>query len=71
VRALALALIIAPHLIAAPHPAVEGSLAPAALQKEFRLATTVGNALFWLALGVVSTLTFRKLSRSTVSPPGA
>jgi cobalt transporter subunit CbtA len=70
IRALGLALIIAPHVIAAPHPAVEGSLAPAALQKEFRLATTVGNALFWLALGVVSALTFRKLSRSAASLPG-
>ena len=63
-RAIALALIIAPHLIAAPHPAVEGSLAPASLQQEFRVATTVGNALFWLALGFASAWTFRKLEPS-------
>jgi cobalt transporter subunit CbtA len=62
VRALALLLIIAPHLIPAPHPAVEGSLVPAALQQEFRVATLVGNALFWLALGLASAWTFRKLA---------
>jgi len=64
VRVVALALIIAPHFIPAPHPAIEGSLAPAALQTQFRLATTVSNALFWLALGVAATATFRKLSRA-------
>ena len=60
-RVLGLGVIVAPHLIAAPHPAVESSLAPAELQSQFRLATTVCNAIFWLSLGVASGGAFRKL----------
>jgi cobalt transporter subunit CbtA len=60
-RVLALGVIVAPHLIPAPHPAVESSLAPAQLQSQFRLAATVCNAVFWLSLGVASAGAFRKL----------
>jgi cobalt transporter subunit CbtA len=60
-RILALALIVAPHLVPAPHPAVESSLAPAELQSQFRLATTVCNAVFWLSLGLASGVAFQKL----------
>jgi cobalt transporter subunit CbtA len=60
-RVLAIAIILAPHFIPAPHPAVEGSLAPASLQTEFRLATTIANALFWLLLGLVSAVAYRRL----------
>jgi cobalt transporter subunit CbtA len=60
-RVLALGIIVAPHLIPAPHPAVESSLAPAELQSRFRLATTVCNALFWLSLGMASGGAFRRL----------
>jgi cobalt transporter subunit CbtA len=47
-RVLALIVIVAPHLIPAPHPAVESSLAPEALQSRFRLATTVCKSVLWL-----------------------
>ncbi len=60
-RLLAVAIIIAPHFVPAPQPAVESSLAPAQLQSQFRVATTVCNALFWLSLGVASGVAFRKL----------
>jgi cobalt transporter subunit CbtA len=60
-RILALALIAAPHLIPAPHPAVESSLAPVELQSRFRVATTICNAIFWLSLGVASGVAFQKL----------
>jgi cobalt transporter subunit CbtA len=60
-RALAIGVIAMPHLIPAPHPAVESSLAPAELQSQFRLATTVCNAIFWLSLGLASGGAFRKL----------
>jgi len=60
-RALAIGVIVVPHLIPAPHPAVESSLAPAQLQSHFRIATTVCNAVFWLALGLASGGAFRKL----------
>jgi len=60
-RVLAVAILIAPHLIPAPQPAVEGSLAPADLQSQFRLATTLCNAAFWLSLGVASSVAFQKI----------
>jgi cobalt transporter subunit CbtA len=59
-RILAVAIVVAPHLVPAPQPAVEASLAPADLQSQFRLATTVCNALFWLSLGLGSGIAFRK-----------
>ena len=43
-----------------PRLFVEASLAPAQLQSQFRLATTVCNALFWLSLGLASGMAFRK-----------
>jgi cobalt transporter subunit CbtA len=60
-RLLAVAIIVAPHFVPAPQPAVESSLAPADLQSQFRLATTVCNGIFWLALGLASGIAFRKL----------
>jgi cobalt transporter subunit CbtA len=63
-RILGIAIVIAPHFVPAPQPAVESSLAPAELQSQFRVATTVCNAVFWLALGVASGVAFRKLVAS-------
>jgi cobalt transporter subunit CbtA len=60
-RVLAVAIVVAPHLVPAPHPAVESSLAPVELQSQFRLATTVCNAVFWLSLGLTSGIAFQKL----------
>jgi cobalt transporter subunit CbtA len=59
-RILALAIIVAPHLIPAPQPAVAASLAPAELQGRFRLATALCNAVFWLSLGIASSVMFRR-----------
>jgi len=67
VRVLALAILVAPHLIPAPQPAIERSLAPAELQQQFRLATTVCSALFWLSLGIASSAAFRKVVVSPIS----
>jgi cobalt transporter subunit CbtA len=67
-RALALVVIAAPHLIHAPQPAVESSLAPAALQSQFRLASTLCNAMFWLSLGIASSMAFRKLVAAKLTP---
>ena len=60
-RILGIVIVIAPHFVPAPQPTVESSLAPAELQSQFRVATTVANAAFWLALGVASGAMFRKL----------
>ena len=59
-RILGVAIVIAPHFVPAPQPAVESSLAPAELQSQFRVATTVANVVFWLVLGVASAAMFRK-----------
>jgi cobalt transporter subunit CbtA len=69
-RALGALLLIAPHWLGAPHPAVASSLAPEDLQNQFRLLTVVCNALFWLLLGAVSTLVLQKLAAPKV-PLGA
>jgi cobalt transporter subunit CbtA len=61
-RALGLAILVAPHVIGAPHPAQADSLAPAALQQQFRIATAIGNAAFWIALGTISAIALRKFS---------
>jgi cobalt transporter subunit CbtA len=63
-RILGIAIVIAPHFVPAPQAAVESSLAPAELQSQFRVATTVCNGVFWLALGVASGVAFRKLVAS-------
>ncbi len=61
-KIIGLLLLAVPHLIGAPHPALPQSLAPEALQTQFRLITIGTNALFWLLLGVLSALAFRRLS---------
>lgn len=60
-RVLGVVAIVAPHLVPAPRPAVEASLAPEALQSQFRVATTVCNACFWVVLGIASSFAFRRL----------
>lgn len=50
----ALVLIALPHLIGAPQPAEHRALAPDALQSQFRLASMLMNALFWMVLGGLS-----------------
>jgi len=69
-RVVGAALLIAPHLVAAPHLAVERSLAPEVLQSHFRWVTTACNALFWLVLGLVSSITFRKLLLTRLNTRG-
>lgn len=64
-RVLGIAIIAGPHLIGAPHLAQEASLAPEELQHQFRLATTLGNAAFWMALGTVSAIALRKFSATS------
>ncbi len=67
-RALGAALLVLPHLIGAPHPAVQASLAPEELQAQFRLATILVNALFWILLGSFSVAAFRYFSRTQDRP---
>lgn len=50
-KLLGVALLIVPHVIGAPHPAVHGSAAPEELAQAFIHATALANGLFWLTLG--------------------
>jgi cobalt transporter subunit CbtA len=61
-RGAGVLLLVAPHLLGAPHLATETSLAPAELQTHFRLATAACNAVFWLLLGTISAVSLQKLS---------
>lgn len=55
-------LLAAPHLINAPQPEVHGSAAPAELAQSFIVATVFANAVFWLALGGLMGLFYKKRS---------
>ncbi len=51
-KALGVALIAAPHVIGAPHPANIDSAVPAVLAAGFAANTLAMMALFWIVLGV-------------------
>jgi cobalt transporter subunit CbtA len=58
---LAVALIVAPHLIGAPlPPAGEHALAPLTLERRFLVLATVTSFVFWLILGSLSGLFFKR-----------
>jgi cobalt transporter subunit CbtA len=66
-RVLGAALIIAPHIIGAPHPHdAAPSAVPAELAAAFVSATLVSNLVFWLVIGGLSAWTFKRLSRHAV-----
>ncbi len=58
------ALLAVPHLAGAPHPEVEGGLAPGSLADSFVVASAATNAAFWLVLGVVASVTFTRFART-------
>lgn len=55
-------LVAIPHVIGAPQPAEHQSLAPEALQQQFRWAAQAVNMAFWLVLGWLSAWWFRRAS---------
>lgn len=57
-----LLLLLLPHLIGAPHPAVPGGVAPEELARAFIHATALSNGLFWLALGALIGYFYKKFS---------
>lgn len=62
-KVLGVALLVIPHLIGAPQPAVHESLAPEALETQFKIASWLTNAAFWVALGLLSAWLFRRSSQ--------
>ncbi|CAD6872684.1 CbtA family protein [Methylomonas sp. EbB] len=59
-RLLGALAMITPHLLGAPQPEIVTSLAPEALQTQFRWASTLTNGAFWTVLGMLSTITFNR-----------
>lgn len=53
-KVAAMALLLMPHIIGAPHPQMEAGVVPAELAAQFAVATLVVTGLFWLVLGAVS-----------------
>jgi cobalt transporter subunit CbtA len=53
-------LLVLPHLIGAPQPPAPESLAPQALESQFRWVAQLINVVFWLALGLASAWLFRR-----------
>ncbi|MFC3323901.1 CbtA family protein [Mesorhizobium cantuariense] len=50
---LAVALIVAPHIVGAPQPGSYETAIPEGLHHQFVVAVTVTNLVFWLVLGAV------------------
>ena len=63
-KALGAVILMGPHLVGAPQPAVHSALAPEALQTQFKLASLLTNAAFWVALGWISAWLFRRSEAS-------
>ncbi|AIR91125.1 CbtA family protein [Pseudomonas cremoricolorata] len=63
-KLLGAALLVAPHVVGAPQPEMHASLAPEALEAQFKLASWLTNAAFWLALGLLSAWLYRRGARA-------
>ncbi|NNB43352.1 CbtA family protein [Pseudomonas chlororaphis] len=61
-KVLGVAILAVPYLIGAPQPEVHSMLAPQALEAQFKIASQLTNAAFWLALGLISAWLFRRKS---------
>lgn len=68
-RALGAVLLVVPHLIGAPQPEIHGDLAPPELARTFVVASLLGSALFWVALGGLSAFFFGLLGRRGLPGP--
>ncbi|MFJ2983122.1 MULTISPECIES: CbtA family protein [unclassified Pseudomonas] len=63
-KALGMVLLVVPHVIGAPQPDVHQSLAPEALETQFKVASWATNAAFWVALGLLSAWLYRRSSQA-------
>jgi cobalt transporter subunit CbtA len=59
-KALGVAILLVPHVVGAPQPQVHSALAPEALEAQFKVASLLTNAVFWIAMGWISALLFRR-----------
>ena len=63
-KVLGIVIVVFPHIMGAPQPLVHSSLAPEALESQFKIASQLTNFAFWLALGVISAWLFRRKPES-------
>ena len=69
VKALGALLIVAPHIVGAPHPdGAEAGLPPAELEQAFIYLSLTTNGIFWLALGALAGLVFARFGPSDREP---
>jgi len=61
-KLLGLVLLVVPHLVGAPHPAVPGGAAPEELAQAFIHATALANGIFWLTLGGLTGYFYKKFA---------
>jgi cobalt transporter subunit CbtA len=66
---VALALIVLPHLIGAPQPAVYQNAAPQSLIHSFVVATMISGLLFWILTGAVAGVLYQRLVQPLTVPP--
>jgi cobalt transporter subunit CbtA len=59
-KVLGAVILVIPHVVGAPQPEVHASLAPEALESQFKIASLLTNAVFWIAMGVISAWLFRR-----------
>ena len=63
IAAVAVALLVLPHLYGAPVPDTESAAAPAALARQFVVTATVASFLFWAALGAATGYFYDRFGR--------
>jgi len=61
---LGFGLIALPHVIGAPQPAEIHTDVPAALSQQFVVAVTLTSLLFWLLLGSLTSIAYRRFAAS-------
>ncbi len=64
IKALAVVLIVLPHLIGAPSVAHDPGSVPAELASEFAIATMVVTGLFWMVLGGLTGYFYGRFEKS-------
>ncbi|MBA4099721.1 MAG: cobalt transporter [Rhodospirillum sp.] len=65
--AIAVVLIVAPHVIGAPHPETPGGLAPEELEHKFILVAIVTSLVFWLVLGALTGAFFKRYANEAAA----
>lgn len=66
-KLLGAVILVIPHVVGAPQPMEHSSLAPEALETQFKIASQLTNLVFWLALGAISAWLFNRKPESNYS----